>query len=150
MELFSNCSNASIAYSNALLFSLLQIKLHAFSIFGTDPLLIAVTYYLASSTNMLPFKTFPFNSLTLTLLRIFFLTFLTCWTNSGLRDSSLSFDKLCNYFSFANGRIIVSQSRSLKKVRRWERMLFLATMLSEFPFWSRRALSKYSFGVICC
>ena len=131
------------------MFSILQIKLHAFSILGTDPLLIAATYCLASSTSMYPFKTYPFSSFTFTLLRIFSLTILTCATNSGRRDSSLSFDKLCNCFSFANGRIIVWQSRTLKKVRRWERILFFETMLSESPFWSRRARSKYSWGVIC-
>ena len=91
---------------------------------------------------------FPFRFLGFTLLKILYLKFVIWFINSGLSLSSYSFYKVCKSFSSSVGRTIVKQSRSLKKLRINLLILFFFSTLSEVPFCSFSAFSRYSLELI--
>jgi len=73
---------------------------------------------------------------------------MNCSTNSGRRSSSYIFSRLWRFSSLVRGRIIVQQSRSLKKDFMRRLILFFYSTPSEKPFCGCRAFSRYSFEVM--
>lgn len=71
-----------------------------------------------------------------------------CSTNSGLSFSNSISARFCNSSSLVSGRIIVQQSRSLKKLFNSRLMRFFYSTASLKPFWLLRAFSRYSLLVM--
>lgn len=91
---------------------------------------------------------FPLRVLGLTFLKILCLRLVIWAKNSGLSFSSERFQRDQRSFSSSVGLTIVQQSRSLKKFRIRRLMRFFFSTLSEVPFYSLNALSRYSLEFI--
>lgn len=135
--------------SIALLHSFLQMYYQAFSMLGTAPLLIDITYDWAKLASIGPDSFLPFSILGLILLMTFLLRVITCSTKSALSSSNSIFIRFCKFSSLVRGLIMVQQSRSLKNCFKSLLILFFCSTLSEKPFWFSNAFSKYSLEVIC-
>lgn len=120
-KIYSYVSNAS---ETAFWHSFLQIYVHADSIAGTAPLLMAATYDLIKSQYIYPERGLPFIIFGLILFNIFFLKFITYSKNSGLSLSKSKFSKFYKLDSFVNGLTSVIQSLSLKNADKSLLILF--------------------------
>ena len=121
------------------------MEIQVFSILGTFPEFKALIKPLTKLRYISPFNGFPFNVLTFTLPKTFFLRAIICSKNSGLNCSGGRSSKFCNLFSFVKGLTIVEQSRSLKYALINLRILFLGSCKFLVP---SKTFSKYSLGVI--
>lgn len=97
---------------------------------------------------MSPFNCLPLIILGLILWRTLRRKTWTYSTNSGLNSSIGMLIRFYSASSFVRGRIMVTQSRSEKKLFRRRLILFFWSTDSEKPFWDERAFSRYSLAFI--
>ena len=139
LRLFSNrVSDSSYAFRH----SFLHMYVHAVSILGTAPLLMAVTYELARVESMGPDSVLPLRVFAFTLFITLRLKHITCSTKSALSSYSSILARFCKFYSFVSGRIMVQQSRSLKNCFISRLIRFFCSTASENPFCISRAFSR--------